>query len=148
MSQRVNRIFIKFEYVDNQTRTATTLKFINKAKATTTIIKTNESSNTNTIVAVIEFQLFISKLFSSFKTYTRVVEQKKIQRKKKEKLERNIGNENGITDIIRSQSTDYFSGVKDLTDLEVPSSLVNSSFHNKECHFCIESVYCCHGQSF
>lgn len=74
MSQRVNRIFIKFEYVDNQTRTATTLKFINKAKATTTIIKTNESSNTNTIVAVIEFQLFISKLFSSFKTYTRVVE--------------------------------------------------------------------------
>lgn len=74
MSQRVNRIFIKFEYVDNQTRTATTLKFINKAKTTTTIIKTNESSNTNTIVAVIEFQLFISKLFSSFKTYTRVVE--------------------------------------------------------------------------
>lgn len=50
MSQRVNRIFIKFEYVDNRTRTTTTLKFINKAKVTTTIIKTNESSNTNTIV--------------------------------------------------------------------------------------------------
>lgn len=31
MSQRVNRIFIKFKYVDNQSRT-TTMKFINEAK--------------------------------------------------------------------------------------------------------------------
>lgn len=33
---------------------------------------------------------------------------------------------NGITDIIRSRSTDYFSGVKDLASLEVLSSLVKS----------------------